>query len=434
MTQFAQTTDTDDITQTLGLTPGHLKKSRLKRLFKILCAVIPVLILIGWWFSRGDEEGVRYVTQPAVRGDLTVTVSATGTLSPIKEVDVGIEVSGTIKTVDVDYNDEVKVGQVLAQLDTTKLEQQVLQSTASLESALANVQQAGATVREAESKWKQLNRVRELSGGKMPAQTDLDAAQAALDRARANETSARAQANQAQATLDVNRTDLSKAVVHSPINGIVLTRKIEPGQTVASSFEAPVLFTLAEDLKDMELLVDVDEADVGSVRDGQEAVFTVDAYPDRKFPAQITKVRYASETVDGVVTYKAVLRVDNADLLLRPGMTATAVITVKKIEDALLVPNAALRFAPPAPAEEQSGAKRNVMGSLMPRPPRRDKKAQQSGTENHPNGKAEVWVLRDNEMRSVTVSKGTSDGQFTEVTSEELQAGMELITEMETGK
>ncbi len=434
MTQFAQTTDTDDITQALGLTPGHLKKSRLKRLFKILCAVIPVLILIGWWFSRGDEEGVRYVTQPAVRGDLTVTVSATGTLSPIKEVDVGIEVSGTIKTVDVDYNDEVKVGQVLAQLDTTKLEQQVLQSTASLESALANVQQAGATVREAESKWKQLNRVRELSGGKMPAQTDLDAAQAALDRARANETSARAQANQAQATLDVNRTDLSKAVVHSPINGIVLTRKIEPGQTVASSFEAPVLFTLAEDLKDMELLVDVDEADVGSVRDGQEAVFTVDAYPDRKFPAQITKVRYASETVDGVVTYKAVLRVDNADLLLRPGMTATAVITVKKIEDALLVPNAALRFAPPAPAEEQSGAKRNVMGSLMPRPPRRDQKARQSGTENHPNGKAEVWVLRDNEMRSVTVSKGTSDGQFTEVTSEELQAGMELITEMETGK
>ena len=434
MTRFSQTVNTDDITQTLGLTPGHLKKSRRRRLLKILCAVIPVLILVGWWLSRGDEEGVRYVTQPAVQGDLTVTVSATGTLSPIKEVDVGIEVSGTIKTVDVDYNDVVKVGQVLARLDTTKLEQQVLQSTASLESALANVQQAGATVREAESKWKQLNHVRELSGGKMPAQTDLDAAQAALDRARANETSAQAQANQAQATLDVNRTDLSKAVVHSPIDGFVLTREVEPGQTVASSFEAPVLFTLAEDLKEMELLVDVDEADVGSVRDGQEAVFTVDAYPDRKFPAQITKVRYASETVDGVVTYKAVLRVDNADLSLRPGMTATAVITVKKVENALLVPNAALRFAPPAPPADPSGAKRNVMGSLMPHPPRHGQKPQQSATENHSNGKAEIWVLRDNEMKSVTINKGTSDGQFTAVTSGELEAGMELITEMETGK
>ncbi len=433
MTRFSQTANIEDINQTLGLTPGHQKKSRWKRRVKMILAAVVVLLIAGWWFTRGEEAAVRFVTQPVKRGNLTVTVSATGTLSPIKEVDVGIEVSGTIKTVDVDYNDVVQVGQVLARLDTTKLEQQVLQSTASLESALANVQQAGATVREAEAKWSQLNRVRELSGGKMPAQADLDAAQATLDRAKANETSARAQANQAQATLDVNRTDLSKAVVCSPIDGIVLTREVEPGQTVASSFEAPVLFTLAEDLKEMELLVDVDEADVGSVRDGQEAVFTVDAYPDRKFPAHITKVRYASETVDGVVTYKAVLRVDNADLSLRPGMTATAVITVKKIEDALLVPNAALRFSPPEPPQENQGGKQGVMGSLIPHPPRHGQKPQQAAANGH-NGTAVVWTLQDNEMKPVTVTKGTSDGQFTEVSAEGLEAGMELVTEMETGK
>ncbi len=433
MTRLSRSSNTDDISQTLELTPSHLKKSRWKRRLKY---GIGAIILAGaalWWFSGRKAESVHYVTQPAKQGKLVVTVSATGTLNPIKEVDVGIEVSGTIKSVDVDYNDAVKVGQVLAELDTTKLEQQMLQSSASFDSAQASVLQAEATVREAEAKWKQLNRVHELSDGKMPAQTDLDAAQASLDRAKADELSARAKASQAQATLDVNRTDLAKAVVHSPIDGVVLTRDIEPGQTVASSFEAPVLFTLAEDLKQMELLVDVDEADVGSVRDGQEAVFTVDAYPDREFPAQITKVRYASETVDGVVTYKAVLRVDNSDLSLRPGMTATAVITVNKIEEALLIPNAALRFSPPEPPQSNKEEGKSLMSSLMPRPPRHGQKqpdAPAAGKETH----ATVWTLQNDQLKPVSIVKGTSDGLFTEVTSTELEPGMELVTEMETVK
>jgi biotin carboxyl carrier protein len=207
-------------------------------------------------------------------------------LEPLKKVDVGIEVSGTIKSVDVDYNAEVKVGQTLANLDTTRLDAQAQQNEAALEAARARVLQAHASVEEAEAQMARLIRVRELSGGKMPSQNDLDTGKANLARAKADEASAKASVAQAQATLDVVRTDISKAVIKSPINGVVLKRSVEPGQTVAAQFQSPTLFTLAEDLTKMELQVDVDEADVGQVKEGQAATFTVDAYPDRTFPAQ----------------------------------------------------------------------------------------------------------------------------------------------------
>lgn len=430
MTRFSAH-PTDEVAKTLGTTHSAVKKSRLKRRLMWGLTIAAVLI-VGLLLRAGRKtDTVQYVTQPAKRGNLVVTVSATGTLDPIKEVDVGIEVSGTIKTVDVDYNDEVKVGQVLARLDTTLLDAQVLQSKAALESAQAKILQAKATVQEAEAKWAQLNRVRELSGGKMPSQTDMDTAQATLARAKADEASAKAQADQAQATLNADETDLSKAVIHSPIDGVVLTREVEPGQTVAASFESPVLFTLAEDLKQMELLVDVDEADVGSVRTGQEAMFTVDAYPDQEFPAEITQVRYGSETVDGVVTYKAVLRVDNSGLLLRPGMTATAVITVKKIENALLIPNAALRFVPPEAPEKSNAEGGSLMNSLLPHPP------QETKTQEETNGKGKqqkVWTLRNGQPTAVAITKGTSDGLMTEVTGGELEPGTELITDTDTVK
>lgn len=429
MTQFSAHT-TDEVAKTLGVTHSAVKKSRLKRRLMWSLSIAAVLFIGLLLRAERKADTVRYITQPAQRGHLVVTVSATGTLDPIKEVDVGIEVSGTIKTVDVDYNDEVKVGQILARLDTTLLEAQVLQSKAALESAQAKILQAQATVQEAEAKWAQLNRVRELSGGKMPSQSDMDAAQATLARAQADAAGAKAQADQAQATLNADETDLSKAVIHSPIDGIVLTREVEPGQTVAASFESPVLFTLAEDLKQMELLVDVDEADVGSVRNGQEAMFAVDAYPDRDFPAHITQVRYGSETVEGVVTYKAVLRVDNSELLLRPGMTATAVITVNKIENALLVPNAALRFVPPEAPQENNSEGGSLMGSLMPHPPRQKSKV--NGTANGKEQK--VWTLRDGQLTAIAITKGTSDGLMTEVTGGELEPGTELVTDTETVK
>ena len=419
-----------DVVKTLGLTHSSARHLRLK--YWVVGGLAAAMAIAGvFWFAGRKTDAQRYITQPVRRGNLVVTVSATGTLAPIKEVDVGIEVSGTIKTVEADYNDEVKVGQVLARLDTSKLEAQALQSESALASARAKVLQTQATIQEAQAKWTQLNRVYKLSGGKMPAQSDLDTAKATLARAQADEASAKALVAQAEATLNVNRTDLSKAVIHSPIDGVVLTRAVEPGQTVAASFASPVLFTLAEDLKKMELLVDVDEADVGQVQKGQEATFTVDAYQDREFPAHITQVRYGSETVEGVVTYKAVLRVDNSSLVLRPGMTATAVITVNKIKNALLIPNAALRFVPPQTTQANKSGNGSLISAIMPHPPSETKPSDDA------NGKGKeqkVWILSSGKLTAIPITKGTSDGLLTEVTDGKLEAGMEVVTDTETVK
>ncbi|MDP1664524.1 MAG: efflux RND transporter periplasmic adaptor subunit [Methylobacter sp.] len=344
-------------------------------------------------------------------------------MAPLKEVEVGIEVSGTIKSVEADYNDSVTVGQVLARLDTTRLEAQALQSQAALESSRAKVQQTHASLLEAEVKMARQLHVQQLSGGKVPSLYDLDTARATLARARADEAAAKAAVDQAQAALNVNRTDITKAVVRSPINGVVLKRSVEPGQTVASQFQAPVLFTLAEDLTQMELQVDVDEADVGLVQPGQKALFTVDAYADRSFPAEITQVRFGSETVDGVVTYKTVLRVDNSALSLRPGMTATAVITVDKKTDVLLVANSVLRFTPPVTPGKQK-AKGSFLDSLLPHPPRQESRQAEAA-----NSKTQqVWTLRNDELASISITKGATNGIVTEIVDGAVTAGTELVT------
>ncbi len=417
----------ENVAKTLGIDKLGGRFPLRKRLWIVAIAVVAGL---GLWLFGGTghkPEPVQYATQPARQGNLVVTVSATGTLQPIKKVDVGIEVSGTIKTVEVDYNTKLTNGQVLARLDTTKLEQQALQSASSLEAARAKVAQAQATVQEAEAQWVRLNKVHELSGGKMPSQNDLDSAKATLARAKADEASAKASVTQWQATLDANRTDLSKAVIVSPINGVVLTRSVEPGQTVAAAFQSPTLFTLAEDLTQMELQVDVDEADVGQVHEGQDATFTVDAYPDRTFPARITLVRYGSQTVEGVVTYKTVLKVDNSSFALRPGMTATAVITVSKKDNVLLVPSSALRFTPQTAQSTGNARSGGLLGAMLPRPPQ-----SQSTVRDDTNSKSKeqrVWTLRNGQLTAIPITKGATDGTMTEVVSGAIQSGVELVTD-----
>lgn len=418
--------ETADVAKTLGV-GVHGRKHRVRR-FVIWVAILAAAggASVPLLQSNGKET-VLYETQPVTRGNIVMTVSATGTLEPIKEVEVGIEVSGTIESVEVDYNDQVKVGQVLARLDTSKLKAQTLQSESALKSAKAKLLQAQATVQEAQAQMARLEEVRRLSEGKMPSQYEIDSQKATLARAKADEESAKASVAQSQATLDANRSDLGKAVVHSPINGVVLTKSVEPGQTVAAQFESPVLFTLAEDLAKMELQVDVDEADVGKVKEGQDATFTVDAYPDKRFPARTAQVRYGSETVDGVVTYKAVLEVDNSGLTLRPGMTATAVITVDKRDDVILVPNLALRFAPPvAEVEEESGG--GILSKILPHPPRPDTTVNEDpstkGTEQA------VYFVREGQLTSVAIKKGLSDGVHTEVVEGALEPGMELVTDI----
>ena len=395
----------------------------------LVMAVVAVMFLRG---RRAAASAVRYETQPVTRGTLAETVSATGTLAPVNSVEVGSEVSGTMKTVEVDYNDRVKVGQVLARIDTSKLAAQVLQSESALEAARARVLDAEATLKEGEAQLSRLREVRELSGGKVPSQYEFEAQEAAVARARAGVASSKAEVSQAQGTLDMSKSDLEKAVIRSPVDGVVLTRAIEPGQTVAATFESPVLFKLAESLAKLELQVDVDEADVGRVSAGQEATFTVDAYPDKRFPAAIMQVRYGSKTTEGVVTYTTVLKVSNDDLSLRPGMTATAVIATRKAENALLVPNAALRFEPPqAPATGVPAGGGGLVGSLLPHPPARESKqnvATRSGRDQ------KVYVFQDGQIKEVPVVTGLTDGMRTEITGGALESGMNVVTASAAGR
>ncbi|PWB57558.1 MAG: efflux RND transporter periplasmic adaptor subunit [Nitrosomonadales bacterium] len=392
-----------------------------------LIAVLVLLMAGGAFYlrARSTASAPQYLTEEAVRGNLAVTVSATGNLQPTNQVDVGSELSGTIEAVLVDDNDRVQKGQLLARLDLSKLNDQVAKSEAALASAEAQVEQMRATVEESRANQARLRQVAELSGGKVPSKAELDTAQAALDRAIASAASARAAVAQARAALKSDRTNLSKASIRSPIDGVVLARKVEPGQTVAASLQAPVLFTLAENLAQMELQVDVDEADVGHVHEGQSATFNVDAYAGRKYPARIVRVGYGSQTKDGVVSYKTILKVANDDLSLRPGMTATSEITTATRENVLLVPNAALRFTPPVKPGNGDKKNESFVSSLLPKPP--------ASTSSKPaaakGGTQQVWVLRDGQPVAVPVTVGVSDGRHTEVTGGELQAGMPVITE-----
>ena len=414
-----------DIAKTLEIDQSSGHRKGLKRWLIVALLVAAIVTTVMIWKRMEKSNSAQYKTQEVVRGNLTVIVTATGTLQPTNKVDVGSELSGIIKSVEVDYNDRVKVGQILAKLDTSKLEAQVTQSKAVLESAKAKVLQTQATVVETQAKLAQLRRVRELSNGKVPSQSELDAAEAAFERAKADEASAKATVSQAQATLEANETDLSKTVIRSPINGIVLTRSIEPGQTVAASFTAPVLFTLAEDLTQMDLHVNVDEADVGKVRKGQKATFSVSAFPNRTFEARITQTRYGSSTTSGVVTYETVLKVNNSDLSLRPGMTATADITVKKVENAILIPSAALRFTPPVQEEKKPSA--SLVGALLPRPPSSEFKQGEDFSANKKQQR--VWTLKNGQLSAIPVTIGSTDGIMMEVVTGDIKPGTMLVVD-----
>jgi len=417
----------EELTQLLGTGDGAGLFGKYGRW--LIVVVLIILAVLGYWLLRSDNDAQapRYQTEEVVRGSLVVTVSATGKLQPTNQVDVGSEISGTIEAVFVDDNDRIKKGQVLARLDTSKLEDQIVRSKAALAAAEAQVQQAQATVAEARANLARLKQVAQLSGGKVPSQAELETAEATLKRAVANEANAHASVEQARATLKSDETNLSKAIIRSPIDGVVLARKVEPGQTVAASLQAPVLFTLAENLSQMELQVDVDEADVGQVSEGQQATFNVDAYPNRNYSAVVTRVGYGAQVKEGVVSYLTVLAVNNDDLSLRPGMTATAEITTARREDVLLVSNAALRFTPPVAVKEEKKSG-GLVASLMPRFPRSTPRRSNNAAER--DGAQQVWVVRGGQPVAIPVQVGASDGRVSEVTGGELQAGMQVITEV----
>lgn len=413
----------------------------------------------GWIWWQADQKAKAkpvYVTEALKKGDLTLTVLANGTLQPTRTVSVGSELSGTVRQVRVDVNDTVKKGQVLVELDTDKLAAQVGRSRATLASSQARQHQVEATLKEATANLARLEEVRRLSGGQVPSATELDASRATLARAEADLLAAKASVDDARHALSTDETNLSKASVKASIDGVVLTRTVEPGQAVAASLQAVTLFTVAEDLKKLRLEVAVDEADVGTVKEGQRASFTVSAYPARRYPATVTRVDYGSTKTDNVVTYVARLEVENDDLSLRPGMTASATIRATERKNVLLVPNAALRFTPTgmqppsqsapdgaAPKENRaresgkpqaaSSSGGGFVGQLMPRPPRGNRQGARGEQAQGPGQTRYVWVLQNGQPEAVQVKTGSSDGRMTEVESEQLQEGAALITDQRSG-
>lgn len=412
---------------------GRKKPPRWRRFVKwpaIVVGVLLVLLLLSRCF-RGPEP-TRYATQPIERNDLTVSISATGNLAPTKQVNVGSEESGLVDKVYVQNNDRVAKGQPLAQLDLSRLRDALVQSQASLQAALATVEQNAATVEQTQANLAREENVFKLSGGKVPSQTELSTARADRARAVANVAQARAQVAQARAALSTNQTNLSKGTIYAPVTGVVLSRQVEPGQTVAASFNVATLFTIAEDLSNMKLEVKVDEADVGQLRAGAPATFTVDAYPGQTFPASVTRVDLGANATPSVnsagttataattvVAYTAVLAVSNPELLLKPGMTATARIITAENRNVLLAPNAALRFEPKAaPA-----------GGLVLGGPPGFQQAKPKVAAVGRGARQQLWIVgADGKPKAVQVTLGDTNGSKTEVTGPDVRPGLKVIT------
>lgn len=321
---------------------------RKKSIVPSLLLGIAVVAILGggawWWTARkGEAADSAYRTATIERGDIRVAISATGTLSAISTVTVGSQISGQVTDVLVDYNSEVKKGEVLARIDPSTYEAQIEQGNAQIANAQASLKQAQATLANAELDY---TRKADLGRQKLVAQSDVDLARAARDQARAQVNAAQAQIRQQTASTQTTRVNLDRTVIRSPVDGVVLTRTIEPGQTVAASLQAPELFTIAEDLSKMKIELAVDEADIGQVKVGQAVSFTVDAFADRQFRGQVQQVRLSATTTSNVVTYPVVVSVDNSDGTLLPGLTVNAEIEVSKRDDILKVSNAALRYKP----------------------------------------------------------------------------------------
>jgi len=416
---------------------GTTTRPRWRRWAKYWIPAAIVLALLVIILATRNQGKPSYIAEPVADHALDITVTATGNLRPTNQVQVGSEVSGRIDRVLVDVNDRVSRGQVLAQINTDVIEDQIRQAQANLNASRAAVAQAGATLGVDSAQLARLQDVYRLSAGKVPSKTELEAAEANVKRDRAQVASAQANVAASQAQLSSAMTNRDRAVIRSPVSGVVLARQVEPGQTVAASFSTPTLFVLAEDLSSMQLRVNVDEADVGQVHPGQHATFTVDAYPGRAFPATVERIDLASTNTastaasstgqasasgqtNSVVDYEARLTVANPNGLLRPGMTATATIATERTAASLLVPNGALRFSPDEAKKPQQGSGLQVQVGLQ----QEEQKATIGvGSRQH------VYVLKDDgTLQKIDVVVGLSDGRMTAVTSSQLKPGMKVVT------
>jgi HlyD family secretion protein len=379
--------------------------------------LIGVLGTGGYVFWNGDQEPpVKYKTAKIERGTVTQAVTATGTVNPVVTVQVGSQVSGIIKMLYADFNSVVKAGQVVAQIDPAPFQTTVMQMEANLQNALGGVARA-----RAELALQKLNfdRAKLLFAQQLNAQQDVDNARTADQTSQANVQIAEAQVKQAQAQLDTAKVNLEYTTIYSPVNGIVISRNVDVGQTVAASFQAPVLFTIAKDLTKMQVDTNVSESDIGGITEGNPATFVIDAYPDQVFQGKVTQVRNAPITIQNVVTYNVVIGVDNSDLRLRPGMTANSSIVVARREDVLRIPNQALRFKPALlrNAEREGGAQASADG-----------KREGSAKRDESKSKPTVWLPNpQGEPTAVGIKTGISDGTYTEIVEGPLKEGDDII-------
>lgn len=383
---------------------------------------------VGLWRLGDGANEPPYVTTPAQRGSISQVVSSTGTLQAVITVQVGSQISGTIDKLFVDFNSKVKSGQIVAQLNPDKFKAAEDQARANLLAAQSNVAKAKVGVADTQ---RTLERNRELRKRDLTSQSDLDAAQTAYDAALAQLHVNQAQVAQAQAALKQATVDLNNTVIRSPVDGLVISRNVDVGQTVAASLQAPTLFTIANELARMEVHTNVDEADVGNVKEGQEVVFTVDAFPARRFRGRVHQVRNAPMVVQNVVTYVAVVRIDNKELLLKPGMTANVQFLVSQSEDVLTIPNMALRFRPPEEKEEAQELLRREQSRVAVRVgAKRTSRQGASGGGARGARQVRIYVLRDGKAQPIEVQLGITDGSRTEVRAGDLQEDDAVIIGM----
>jgi HlyD family secretion protein len=350
-------------------------------------------------------------TDTVSRGSIVTVISATGTLEAVETVEVGTQVSGTVQAIGADFNAIVKKGQVLARLDPALIQADVQRNRANLAAAEADVERQRVMLEDADTK---LTRARELSSRQLIPTSDLDAAVIALRSAEAQVKSSEAQVTQARATLRQSEVNLQKTVITAPIDGIVISRDVDVGQTVAASLQAPTLFTLAADLEQMQLNANIDESDLGNIREGQRVSFRVDAYPNQTFTGVVKQVRLNPSVVQNVVTYSAIVTARNPELKLKPGMTASLSVEVARRDDVLRVPSSALRFKPSPSVLEALGQKVETSTGAAARP------VAASGT---------VWTYVGGRLLPVRVTVGLSDTQFTEIQSDSLREGESIATQ-----